>query len=163
MSLASQVAGLVLRGVVHLVDSALRMQEAQLEVDEDDVRDDVEVWEPYGFTAAPLDGAEGLAAAAGASADHTVLLCVADRRYRPVDLASGEVALYDNAGHEVRLMSTGTRITGAARVTGAHSAATVRSDDGLSGTITFVDGETLAVRGGIITGVGGTAVFTPLP
>lgn len=162
MSLTSQLAGLVLRGVVHLVDSALRMQTAQLEVDEDDVRDDCEVWEPYGFTAAPLDGAEGLAASLGASADHTVLLCVADRRYRPTDLANGEVCLYDSAGHELRLMAAGARVTGALRVTTALSAATVRSDDGLSGTITFVDGETVTVRGGIITAVGGTAVFVPV-
>ncbi len=172
MSLARQVAGMLVRGVVHLVDSALRMQEAQLEVDDDDVRDDTEVWEPYGFTAAPRDGAEGLAASVGAS-DHTVLLCIADRRYRLTGLQEGEVALYDDQGAYVKLSRTGiqivaatgqtvevtgaTTINGTALATGGYKASVFGTTvAGKSGIYTDPTGQTLIFAGGIL--IGGTGV-----
>ena len=42
--------------------------------------------------------------------EHSIAICVADRRYRLTGLTSGEVALYDDQGQEVVLAREGIRI-----------------------------------------------------
>ncbi len=98
-----RLQGLVARGVVTLVNSALKMQLVQLQALGGNPLDGVEHFEPYGFTANPLPGAEGIVLNVGAHAGNAVVVCVADRRYRLSGLASGEVAVYDDQGQSVVL------------------------------------------------------------
>lgn len=72
-----------------------------------ETRDGVEVFEPYGFTSAEPVGAEYFLANVGGTSDHSVAVNSTDRRYRPVDLASEDVAVYDKRGNRVHLKSTG--------------------------------------------------------
>lgn len=51
-------------------------------------------FQPYGLSAHPHRGAEGLAYAIAGSRSHIVVASVDDPRHRPTDLAEGEVALY---------------------------------------------------------------------
>lgn len=92
---------LVSRAVVHLVDATKKMQSLQPEVLKDEVRDDVEHFEPYGFTAHPFAASEAIVLNVGASADHSVAIVVGDRRYRLTGLAEGAVAMYDDQGQVV--------------------------------------------------------------
>lgn len=86
------------------------MRTIQAETMAGDLRDDVEHFEPYGFTSEPKTGAEPLIVALDGDREHSTAICVADRRYRLTGLTSGEVALYDDQGQEVVLAREGIRI-----------------------------------------------------
>ncbi len=105
------VKGMIMRGLVTLVNSSLKMQAMQLQGLGAMTLDSVENFEPYGFTAAALPGAEGIILNVGAHAGNAVVICVADRRYRLSGLAGGEVAVYDNQGQSVVLYADHIGIT----------------------------------------------------
>ncbi len=86
------------RGLVALGNSASKLQSLQLRLLADEVKDNVEHLEPYGFTACPKEGAEALAGFIGGDRSHAVVIVVADRRFRLQGLKPGEVALYTDEG-----------------------------------------------------------------
>ncbi|MGE4406036.1 phage baseplate assembly protein V [Pseudomonas sp.] len=101
--LARRVRLMARRAVVKLVYDDVKMQELQLAIFSGEVRDRVERWEDYGLTSHPIPGAEALVLALGGSTDHSAVVKVGDRRYRLVNLAEGEVALYDDQGQVIHL------------------------------------------------------------
>lgn len=88
------VALMVARAVVQMVNDAPRMQELQISLLSDEMRDRVERFQNYGFTSHPHPGAEAAVVFVGGSRDHGLVLAVDDRRYRFKVLAQGEVAIY---------------------------------------------------------------------
>ena len=111
-----KVQGMIMRGVVTLVTSSLKMQGMQLQGLGAVTLDGVENFEPYGFTAAALPGAEGIILNVGAHAGNAVVICVADRRYRLTGLVGGEVAVYDNQGQSVVLHADHIAITSPTKI-----------------------------------------------
>lgn len=111
--LEHQVTGAIAKAVLGSVvsDGGTTTASATLRAGDDD--DEVEVCEAYGFTSAPLAGAEGVGLTVGGDNSLRLLVCVGDRRHRPTDLAAGEVAVYRNAaGHRFILKADGsTEIT----------------------------------------------------
>lgn len=101
--LRNGIANLVARAVVSLVDDAKKMQELQLQILVDEVRDGAEHFQNYGFTAHPHVGAEAVVLSVNGHRDHLLVVAVDDRRYRPKNLAAGEVQLYDDEGKSVYL------------------------------------------------------------
>lgn len=93
-----QLAGLVARGVVLMVTATRKMQELQLALLDGETSDQVEHFEPYGFTSRPHPGAEAVALHVGGDRAHCVAVVVADRRYRLQGLENGEVALFTDEG-----------------------------------------------------------------
>ncbi|MBX8552204.1 phage baseplate assembly protein [Pseudomonas cichorii] len=91
------------RGTVVLARATSKMQALQMHLTSGEIRDDMEHFEPYGFTSNPLPGAEGIAAFIGGDRSHGLLLVVADRRYRLKALESGEVAIYTDEGDKIHL------------------------------------------------------------
>lgn len=81
-----------------LANAASKMQTLQVRLLAGEVKDGIEHFEPYGFTANPHPGAEGIAAFFGGDRSHGVVLCIADRRFRLKELKPGEVALYTDEG-----------------------------------------------------------------
>ena len=118
------MGGAILRAIVKLVDSSKLLQSLQVESLKDWPDDDVEHFEPYGYTAHPFGDAEGLMLEIGGDPDHQVVICVADRQYRLTGLAEGEVAIYDDQGQKVHLTRTGIVIetTGDVTVTAGGDA-----------------------------------------
>lgn len=109
------LAHLVTRAVVALVNDAAKMQSLQVSLLADEALDGVEHWQPYGYTFKPHAGAEALTLAVGGHRAHSVVIAVADRRYRLTGLEDGEVAIYSDEGDKVHLkrgkvieISTGT-------------------------------------------------------
>ena len=94
----NSIANLLARGVVALGNSASKLQSLQLRLTADEVKDNMEHLEPYGYTASPLPGAEALAAFFGGDRSHGVVVVVSDRRFRLQGLKPGEVALYTDEG-----------------------------------------------------------------
>jgi hypothetical protein len=91
--LERRLASLFSRGVVRHADIAAGLAAPQAEFFKNEVRR-VELAQGYGFASAVLPGAEVFAAFAGGERDAGVALAFDDRRYRPLDLAPGETALY---------------------------------------------------------------------
>lgn len=107
--LARRVRLMVGRGVLALVNDALKMQSVQVQLLSGEVRD-MERFQDYGFTSVPHSGAEVLAAFIGGNRDHGVAIKVDDRRYRLKALANGEVAIYDDLGQKVHLHRNGVLV-----------------------------------------------------
>jgi phage baseplate assembly protein V len=111
--LMGRVRGMIARAVLNLVNDATKLQALQVTLLADQVPDDVEHFQHYGFTSVAHAGAEGIALAIGGSTGNTVVINVDDRRYRLKALPNGEVALYDDLGHKVHLTRAGIVIDGA--------------------------------------------------
>nr|BDD45836.1 hypothetical protein 3 [Gammaproteobacteria bacterium] len=92
--LARRVSLLVTRAVGKMVDPNELMQTLQVEVLAGEVLDNIEHFEPYGFTCHPQKGFEALIASIGGNRDHAVCFVASDRRYRPVGLLPGEVCWF---------------------------------------------------------------------
>lgn len=105
--LGRNIANLLARGAVTLSNAASKLQTLQVALLADEAKDTVDHLEPYGFTSNPLPGAEVLAAFIDGDRSHGVVLVASDRRYRVRNLAGGDVAIYDNRGHVIKLTATG--------------------------------------------------------
>lgn len=92
---------LLVRGTVVLSSAAQKLQALQMRLTAGEVKDNLEHFEPYGFTSNPLAGAEGITAFLGGDRSHGIVLVVADRRYRLQALEPGEVAIYTDEGDKV--------------------------------------------------------------
>lgn len=99
--LARSVGNMLARGTLVLANAATKMQSLQVRILEGEAKDDVEHFEPYGYTSRPHPGAEALLQFFGGDRSHGVAFMVADRRYRLAGLESGEVALYDDLGSKI--------------------------------------------------------------
>lgn len=111
--LARGLGNMLARGTVVLANAASKMQTLQVKLLSGEVKDGVEHFEGYGLTAKPHPGAECIALFFGGDRSHGVVIAVADRRYRLIGLAEGEVALHDDLGHKVHLTRAGIVINGA--------------------------------------------------
>jgi phage baseplate assembly protein V len=101
--LARSMRLMVGRAVVRLVNDSLKMQAVQVSLLADEVRDNVERVQEYGFTSHPIPGAEAIVVCVGGSRDHAVVIAVDDRRYRLTTLEQGEVAIYTDEGDSIIL------------------------------------------------------------
>lgn len=114
MSFGAQTIAALQRGLSNLLARAVlsharqnKLQALQVEVLAGEVKDDVELFEPYGLTGFALPGAESVVAFIGGYRGHGIALVQADRRYRPTDLQPGEVAVFNHEGTRVVLRNGG--------------------------------------------------------
>lgn len=115
--LRNRVINMVTRAVVNLVDDSHKLQEVRVSGVEDDILEDVERFQNYGFTSVPKDGAEAIVLRLGGRGDHPVVIAVDDRRFRIGNLESGEVAVYTDQGDSIVIRRGGTvEITSATKV-----------------------------------------------
>lgn len=129
-----RVRGMIARAVLNLVNDATKLQAVQVTLLADQVPDDVEHFQHYGFTSVPHAGAEGIALAIGGSTGNTVVINVDDRRYRLKALPDGEVALYDDLGHKVHLTRDGIVIDGAGQLVTMVNLAKLRVEADIDAT-----------------------------
>jgi phage baseplate assembly protein V len=91
------------RGLVALTDDGKKMQRHQARLLANETKNDIEHFQPYGFTSVPKGGAETVVLFLGGNRSHAIAIVTDDRRYRLHGLASGEVALYSDEGTSVVL------------------------------------------------------------
>lgn len=125
------------RGIIRLVNDAAKEQEVQITLLAGEVHDKVERYQEYGFTSAPLPGAECITASVGGNRGHTVVIATGDRRYRLKSLSGGEVALYDDQGQSI-ILKRGKEIavSGCTKVTVDASETEFTGSLSVSGDIT---------------------------
>lgn len=118
---------LVGRAILAAVNNMGMTQKIQVVALADETITGVERFQEYGLETYPAKEAEVLLVFLGGNRDQGIAACVHDRRYRPTDLAEGEVVLYtreDGAAKEHRIhFKTGKKIdvVGAAVNVGASS------------------------------------------
>jgi phage baseplate assembly protein V len=101
------------RAVLEAVKNTEMTQKIQITALDEEVISDMERFQEYGFETYPLEGAEVLATFFNGNRDHGITICVHDRRYRPTDLAAGEVAVYtDEDSSDFRIHLKRGRIFG---------------------------------------------------
>lgn len=101
------------RGVVTTISDAGKIQVAQVQLLDGEVRDGIEILHQYGCTSIAPGQPEGLYFSVGGDRDHGVMICVADRQFRLKEIAPGEVALYDDINQKIHLTRDGIVIDGA--------------------------------------------------
>lgn len=162
--LHKRVMNMIARSVVTLIDDSTKMQLLQLSILDDETRAGLERFQNYGFTSVPKAGAEAVVAFVGGTRDHGLVIAVDDRRYRLRNLASGEVAMYDQTGSKFVFKSNGD-----AEITPSSGKVKVIGDLDVSGTVTAttdVVGGSISLKNhkhsvsGTAPG-GGAVVFTP--
>jgi phage baseplate assembly protein V len=97
------IGNMAMRATVTLVNSANKMQSLQVKLRGDEAKENIEHFEPYGFTSKPHAGSEAITLFFNGDRSHGVAIVVADRRYRLNVLADGEVALHDDLAQKVHL------------------------------------------------------------
>ena len=92
---------LLARCTVVLSNPKAKTQRLQVRVLAGETKDDMELFEQYGITSVPLQGAGGLALFFGGDRSHGVVIMPGDKRYRPTDLEPGELAIYTHEGAKI--------------------------------------------------------------
>ena len=103
-----RVLSAVGRGFVSLATDDQELEQLQLKLFAGEVRGDLEVLGHYGLASAVEPGAEAVVVFLGGNRDAGVIVSADDRRYRPRDLAPGEVRVYSRFGSSVRLLADGS-------------------------------------------------------
>jgi phage gp45-like len=155
--LRAKALGMIRRGVLRSSKLTGAVQTAQVATLSDTVRDEVELFEPYGFTSAPPAGSEGVVLHPGGDTSHPIGLAFGSRSVRPTDLVAGEARVYATGpvtlepgdGQMIRLGSpaaTEFAVLGNALVTfingllAAGAAGTVEGTDGGAAAIAAMQG-----------------------
>ncbi|MGK4310073.1 phage baseplate assembly protein V [Pseudomonas mosselii] len=135
---ARGLGNLLARAVLTAKPRQGKLQSLQVALLEGEAKEGVELFEPYGLTGVALPGAEGLIAFLGGHRTHGVALVQTDRRYRPVDLQPGEVALFNHEGTRVVLRNGGkVEVLAAAEVKVATAKVILQADVEVIGNTTF--------------------------
>lgn len=95
------IANMVGRAVLQAIKDDAKMQELQISLLTDEVRQRAERFQNYGFTSVPLPGAEAVALFPGGDRSAPIVIVVDDRRYRKKNMKAGEVAVYNDKGDYV--------------------------------------------------------------
>ena len=94
----NRVMLMVGRAVLTVIEDGGNLQTSQVSILAGEVKDDVERFQQYGFTAVPLPGCEAVCLFVGGNRDHGIIINADDRRYREKGLNPGEVAMYSFEG-----------------------------------------------------------------
>lgn len=100
---------MVSRAVVSIVSDAFKRQNLQLSIYDDEVVDDVERFQNYGFSSVPKGG-EAIVLSVGGKRSHLVAVVVDDKETRPTELKAGDTVVYHTEGHRLLLTENGEAI-----------------------------------------------------
>jgi phage baseplate assembly protein V len=102
-SIARKVRLLLGLGIAKRTDDSGRLQRLQVSLLTDEVRDDLNRYQNYGFASRPLPGAEAVVGAIGGSRNHLIVLVIEDGRHRKRNLEEGESAMYTDEGDYIHM------------------------------------------------------------
>ena len=96
-----RMATMIGRCILSALDSSSGVQNASVTIMADEEMKGVEYMEPYGFTSAPLQGAEGVVLNVSSRRGSCVVVSLGNRKFRLKGLKSGEVAMYTDEGDKL--------------------------------------------------------------
>jgi phage gp45-like len=101
------------RGRVTFVDDSGPVQKLQVKFGAMEIIDNLPAPHDFGFTSNPPIGSDVFASFMGGNRTNGIAVTIGSQVYRMKNLASGEVAIYDNLGQSVHLTQSGIVIQGA--------------------------------------------------
>ena len=96
--LARRVSLLVSRCSLNLINDSTQTQTAQAEFFHEEVHDDTEVWQQFGFTSVPPKGSEGIALFLNGERQNPFIIRTEHKESRIKNLEEGESAIYSSCG-----------------------------------------------------------------
>ena len=142
-----RITGMITRALVTDVVENLQRQNIQVKMHANESADNIERFQNYGFSSVPPPGSEAILAALGGNLANLIALAVEDKKVRPQG-ESGDVFLYHQEGHKIRLTKDGKIVITATDVIfEALNSYTIISPE------TLIQGP-LHVTGGISTDLG---------
>lgn len=106
--LSRRVTLIVSRCVLNLIDDSTPTQKAQVEFFTDEVFDDGEVWQHFGFSSHPPKGTEGVALFLGGERQSPLIVATENKDKRPLNLEEGETCVYSSSGDTFSLKNSNT-------------------------------------------------------
>lgn len=101
--ITSRVRGMIVRGVIKMVNDKAKIQRIQASLLAGELKDGLEHYQEYGFSTNPPAGTEALVVFCGGSRNNGVIVATGDRVFRIKELQPGEVALYTDEGDVIKL------------------------------------------------------------
>lgn len=101
-SLLRKIRRLLGRALIRRVKYANKIRYFQIQQQGGTALDDVEHFEPFGFTSHPLPNAEAVVLAFNGNGSHSIAIVAGDQRYR-LEIEEGEAAMYNNFGDKVHI------------------------------------------------------------
>jgi len=98
---------MISKAVLNSLDNSSPIPVLKAQTSKDEILDNIEYIEPYGFTSHPGKGAEVVVFCVGGNRELPVAVSVGQSGDRRSDLAEGEVAIYHKDGHAVVLRNNG--------------------------------------------------------
>jgi phage baseplate assembly protein V len=83
------------------------VQQMQIQTSAWEVRDSINSMQLYGFASSPKPGCDVVVLNVAADNSNGNIIATNDQRYRPLNLSSGEVKVYDDSGQAIYLSKTG--------------------------------------------------------
>jgi phage baseplate assembly protein V len=100
------------RGVITLVQAAGAVQIVQADGLSGELVQDIELFQHYGYTSNPPRGTMAVIVPVGGKTSHGIVIATEHGTYRLKNLASGEVALYDDQGQKIHITRNGIVVDG---------------------------------------------------
>lgn len=104
------------RAVLSIVNDSFARQNLQLRLQCDEVADDVERFQNYGFSSVPKAG-EAIVLSIGGKRSHLAAIVVDDKTVRPTALTAGDTVVYHAEGHSLKLTENGEVILDCTKLT----------------------------------------------
>lgn len=104
-----RIENMVVRGVITAINDSGGLQSIQGSLTADEVQDDMERVQQYGFTSCPPLGSEFVAIFRGGR-DHPLIIAVDSREHRKTGLEDGDSCQYTYAGNFIRLTAENGKI-----------------------------------------------------
>jgi phage gp45-like len=101
--LSRKISLMMSRCVINIVDDSSPTQNAQIECFQDEVFDDAEVWQHFGFSSNPPRGTEGVALFPGGERQSPLIIATENKDKRPLNLEEGESCVYSSCGDSFAL------------------------------------------------------------
>lgn len=100
----SNIAG---RGIITKSQDPAGLQTLQVQLSKDEIKDDVQRLQNYGFTSYPMEGAQALGIFQDGSREGGIIVALDDARYR-IQVSEGEVAMYSKFGNKIVMKDDGS-------------------------------------------------------
>lgn len=95
------------RGIVARVDDSSGIKRIQGTLLADEVLDNIEVFQEYGFSSRPPRGSEFVMASIGGNREHPICIATMNRDLRVKNLKEGETLIFDKDGNFIHLQDGG--------------------------------------------------------
>lgn len=100
----SRINLMISRAVLTALNDTASHQYVQLSALKNELKDGVELIQPYGFKCNPLSGSQLLLLCVGGNRSHPMALSAGDKRHRPKGGEDGESGLWHFEGDQIRLL-----------------------------------------------------------